>query len=117
MKIIINDCYGGFGLSEKAARRYCELKGVDYENRWNKDSSVYGIKRTDPILIQVVEELGEEANDFCSALKIEEIPNGSYYRIIEYDGWEEIILKEKEPYKWELAEDNKQLKRIYSDTL
>jgi hypothetical protein len=86
MKIVVNDCYGGFGLSEKAVRKYCELKGINYDKEWNKDSSVYGIKRTDPILIQVVKELGEEANDFCSGLKIEEIPNGSYYRIIEYDG-------------------------------
>lgn len=106
MKIVINDFYGGIGLSEKAIRRYCELKGINYDKEWNKYSSVYEIKRTDPILIQVVEELGEEANDFCSRLKIEEIPNGSYYRISEYDGWEEIILKEAEPYKWELAEDN-----------
>lgn len=106
MKIVINDCYGGFGLSEKAAKRYCELKGIDYEKRWSIYNSTDEAIRTDPILIQVVEELGEEANDFCSALKIEEIPNGSYYRISEYDGWEEIILKEAEPYKWELAEDN-----------
>ena len=105
MKIVINNCYGGFGLSGNAIKRYCELKGIDYDKEWNVYSSEYKIKRTDPILIQVVEELGEEANDFCSDLKIEEIPNGSYYRIIEYDGWEEIILKEEEPYKWELAED------------
>ena len=106
MKKIKNDCYGGCIISEKAARRYCELKGINYDKDWEKDYSVYGIKRTDPVLIQVVEELGKEANGFCSRLKIEEIPNGSYYRISEYDGWEEIILKEKEPYKWELAEEN-----------
>jgi len=117
MKIVINNCYGGFGLSEKAARRYCELKGVDYEKRWNVYNSADETKRTDPLLIQVVEELGKEASAWGARLKIEEIPNGSYYRISEYDGWEEIILKEAEPYKWHLAEDNEQLKRIYSDTL
>ena len=106
MKIIINDCYGGCIISEKAARRYCELKGINYDKDWEKDYSVYGIKRTDPILIQVVEELGKEANGFCSRLKIEEIPNGSYYRISEYDGWEELILKEEDNTGWELAEDN-----------
>lgn len=27
MKIVINRCFGGFGLSDKAMRRYAELKG------------------------------------------------------------------------------------------
>ena len=27
MKLVINTCFGGFGLSEKAMRRYFELKG------------------------------------------------------------------------------------------
>ena len=28
MKVVINACYGGFGLSEKAVMRYAELKGL-----------------------------------------------------------------------------------------
>ena len=28
MKIVINRCYGGFGLSDKAMYRYAELKGI-----------------------------------------------------------------------------------------
>ena len=28
MKIVINQCYGGFGLSEKAVMRYAELAGM-----------------------------------------------------------------------------------------
>lgn len=28
MKIVINTCYGGFGLSEKAVMRYAELRGL-----------------------------------------------------------------------------------------
>lgn len=30
MKIVINRCYGGFGLSEEALRRYAELKGLPF---------------------------------------------------------------------------------------
>lgn len=28
MKVVINKCFGGFGLSEAAVRRYCEIKGI-----------------------------------------------------------------------------------------
>lgn len=28
MKVVINDCYGGFGLSKKAVMRYAELEGI-----------------------------------------------------------------------------------------
>jgi hypothetical protein len=28
MKIVINKCYGGFGLSDEAMKRYAELKGI-----------------------------------------------------------------------------------------
>ena len=29
MKIVINNCFGGFGLSHEAVMRYCEIKGID----------------------------------------------------------------------------------------
>lgn len=47
-------------------------------------------KRTNPALIQVIEELGEEANGRCSELKIIEIPDDVEYRIEEYDGIESV---------------------------
>lgn len=46
--------------------------------------------RTDAILIQVVEELGDEANGQCAGLVIIEIPNGVNWEISEYDGLEHI---------------------------
>ena len=46
--------------------------------------------RTDPLLIQVVEELGDEASGPCANLKIIEIPDGTEYEIDEYDGMETI---------------------------
>lgn len=52
--------------------------------------SSYRIKRDDPMLIQVVEELGEEANGACADLEIAEIPDGIEYEISEYDGLESI---------------------------
>ncbi len=46
--------------------------------------------RTDPLLIQVVEELGKEANGGCAELEIVEIPDGVDYEIEDYDGIESI---------------------------
>lgn len=49
--------------------------------------STYDFKRTDPVLIQVVEELGDKANGTCAELKVVEF-SGNKYRICEYDGME-----------------------------
>ena len=46
--------------------------------------------RHDPILVQVVEELGEKANGIRAKLKIVEIPDDANYDIDEYDGLESI---------------------------
>jgi hypothetical protein len=46
------------------------------------------VSRHDPILVQVVEELGEKANGSCARLAIEEVSGP--YRIDEYDGFESV---------------------------
>lgn len=63
------------------------------------------IPRNDKHLIQVVEELGEEANSAFSRLIIVEIENGRWYKINEYDGYESIEYRDIDD-EWELAEDN-----------
>jgi hypothetical protein len=59
------------------------------------------IERTDPILIHVVEELGDEAGGRFAKLLIEELPEGTEYRIDEYDGFESVETKES--YEWRVA--------------
>lgn len=80
-KVVINACYGGFGLSDKAIAR---LKEFGLEFRWEHD-----IPRHHPLLVQVVEELGKEASGTYSNLEIIEI-NSNMYRITEYDGFEGV---------------------------
>lgn len=92
-KIVYSACYGGFGLSKQAFERYKELGGtVDYDR---------DIPRDDPILVQVVEELGEDANSAFSKLRIIALDAGTRYRIEEYDGFETVMTWED--YKWEVA--------------
>lgn len=52
--------------------------------------------RSDPLLIQVIEELGAAgASGSCADLKIVEIPDGIEYEISEYDGLEHIAEKHR----------------------
>ena len=52
--------------------------------------SDHDIKRDDPLLIEVVRNLGKAASGQFAALKIVEIPDGVEYEINEYDGNEHV---------------------------
>ena len=82
MKIVINRCYGGFDLSDKAK----EILGIKYGTE---------IKRNDPRLVAIVEELGNEANTWGSSLKIVEIPDDVDWIIEDYDGVEWVSEKHR----------------------
>jgi len=81
MKLVINQCHGGFHLSpEVTAILAC--KGYDKEKKcWMDD-------RSNPDLVSVVETLGLMANGKYSHLKVVEIPDDVQYTIDEYDGME-----------------------------
>ena len=56
------------------------MAGVEFE----------GWERHDPILVRVVEELGDKVCGSHASLYIEELPDGCEYSISEYDGIEHI---------------------------
>ena len=108
-KIVVNSCYGGFGLSHEAIVRYGEIKGLNLTvvptgkesfdmYRYYKDGIQdtkhglyhYDISRDDPALVQTVEELGEAANDRYAQLRIVDVPNDVEWYIDEYDGIETV---------------------------
>ena len=123
-KVVYNNCYGGFSLSDAAiawleqnareeirnflANKRKEiiesgesLYGQTIESVM-KYSLIYdfnktGIQRHDEDLVRVVEELGKDAGDQYSKLVIREI-EGNTYRIDEYDGYETVILPEEDSY-------------------
>lgn len=112
-KIVINTCWGGFGLSDEALLRYAEIKGLKlvrveatdygndsfYINEIHDDNYFFDqcIDRNDPCLVQVIEEMGKDASDVYSELKVVEIPDGVEWEIDDYDGRETIEEKHR---KW-----------------
>jgi hypothetical protein len=113
MKVVINRCYGGFCLSPDAIMAYSELKGLNLVPK--ESDSEFGITlfykdgiftnenyfdelsldRTDPDLVQVVEELGEIANGEFASLKVIEIPEDMEWEILNYDGLESVHEKHR----------------------
>ena len=90
MKLVINNCWGGFGLSEKGLLLYAELSGQKVDNvKSNYDAGKYP-PRNDVHLVKVVETLGDEASSDLADLKIIDIPNDVAFDIYNYDGIESV---------------------------
>lgn len=97
MKVVYNACYGGFGLSDEAIKRYWKIKGGTPTERWyHRD-----LERDDPVLVQVVEELGKDAGHRHANLQIAEVAKGERWRIDEYDGYEDV--RTVDSYDWKVA--------------
>lgn len=127
MKIVINNCFGVFGLSEAAYEKLialgipikvykeqerdstgkylpepdnegefiferhpsdpmCALDGK-YWDTWLRNN------RTHPLLIQILEEMGETASGKYGSLKVVEIPDGIEWEIEENNGNEWVSEK------------------------
>ena len=89
IKVVINTCYGGFGLSDEAEDLV--------EKRTGKAFDVHTHPRHCPILVSVVEELKSAASDTYAELDVIEI-KGNRYIIREYDGIE--CVQEPGDIKW-----------------
>jgi hypothetical protein len=88
MKIVINTCYGGFGLSKEALALFNERSRT-------VETYDFVIKRDDPILVEVVEQLGEDASGHFADLKVVEIPDDVEWGIEEDNGHEWIAEKHR----------------------
>lgn len=53
------------------------------------------LKRDHPMLLQVIEEMGEAADGACASLRIVEIPDDVEWEIEEYDGSEWVAEKHR----------------------
>ena len=88
--VVINTCYGGFGLSERAVRDYKNMAGITDPKWYDRD-----IPRDDPYLIKIVRDLGMTANGAHANLKIIEVPPEVEWQIEEYDGNEWVAEKHR----------------------
>lgn len=75
-------------------------------NRFARSNAMYfsvnAISRSDPALVQVVEELGSnKASGQYACLKIFDLEPGTLYRIDEYDGYERVATQDS--YDWNIA--------------
>ena len=120
MKVAINVCYGGFGLSDAAFEKLLERKGIEFEKRKDEkiaslnlvqyykkgrigDDDAYlaehdfcdGEKRADPDLVAIIEEMDEESFGEFAELRIVEIPDDVEWQIEEYDGDEWVAEKHR----------------------
>ena len=89
--VVYNTCYGGFSLSKEACRRLVEL-GVEGANN---DGSRH-VCRHDPLVIQVVRELGNDADGDYANLSLVDVEGK--YRIDKYDGSESV--QEPDDIEW-----------------
>ena len=88
--VVINTCYGGFGLSGRAVRDYKDMAGIIDDKWYERD-----IPRDDPYLIKIVRDLGMAANGAHANLKIVEVPPDVEWQIEEYDGNEWVAEKHR----------------------
>lgn len=114
MKVVINAQHGGFSVSRKAFLRMRELgeeaalSEPDYGERWPDGSGprkpfrsggagafCRDIPRDSKFLLQVIEELGEEANGDLATLMVVEIPDDVDWEIQEYEGLELVAEKHR----------------------
>ena len=88
MKIVINNCFGGYEFSQDFLNKY----GEEFED----------FERDDPRLISAIEAFGAaESSGYCAKLCIKEIPDDyTDLYIDKYDGVESIIYVKDGKLHW-----------------
>lgn len=96
-EFLINKSYGGFGYSQIAVDEY-NRRMIDINPTFKpirtQTPDYQDISRDDPIMVQIVKDLGEQANDRWSRLEIIKVPYDYYtsIEIQEYDGLEKWTI-------------------------
>jgi hypothetical protein len=102
IKILYNNCYGGFNLSKAFKEEYHQRTGKEVSRNatafWHRGPDSF---RCDPIAVAIVDEFGGEwSSGLNSAIEIREIPTAfaRYWDITEYDGEESVTVNITDAY-------------------
>ena len=99
MKIVINQAYGGWRVS----KGFCEYHNIPYKINMEM-CFAEGVSNKDKRLIAYIETFGSQAaSDKYANLVVVDIPDGTAYRICDYDGYEYIEYRDE--IEWEIAGD------------
>ena len=97
MRVVINVCYGGFGVSRAGLvlLKVMENKHALKEDLLDKGHFLDGsylddIPRDDKDLVKLVQESSEVASGDHASLAVVEIPDGVSWHVEDYDGQEHI---------------------------
>ena len=111
-QIVINTCYGEFGLTREAQLEYLRQANITYSLRPQVDRDTQNrlgdrifvndkpfdhrnIPRDDPALVSVVRQLGSKSWGEYAKLKIVKIPRDIDWYIDDYDGKEWVAEKHR----------------------
>lgn len=111
-KIVYNASHGGYSLSPEAVLAWAERRGIIlnyHEDGYFTDAHGEAfwpeerIARDDPVLAQIVLELGPHASGPGpgSDLRVRDLKPGTVYRIHEYDGLESVLTFDE--HEWRIA--------------
>lgn len=89
-----------WGSEEEAREKHCKFCEIPRENGkilLDEHASTYKTPkvRACPILVKVIEEMGEKANGQHTTLKVVEVPDAVEWTVEEYDGSEWIAEKHR----------------------
>lgn len=93
-KVLYNNCYGGFNLSDAFVEEYTRRTGREPSAEDMFRTGQHSI-RMDPVAIAIYEEKGSEwCSGLLSSIRVREIPTtfASYWSIDEYDGDERVVV-------------------------
>jgi hypothetical protein len=89
-KVVINACFGGFGLSDAALDEYKSRKDITDPNFY-----YYDIPRDCPVLVAMIEEQGNAVDGQFAELRIVDVPDDVNWYIEEYDGNEHVAERHR----------------------
>lgn len=120
MKVVVNRCYGGFGISDAACEWLMKNRGYTLgDGEKKEDWETYNIVthglidkyalintpdgvgkyddafRSHPDLLAVIEALGKDANGTFADLEVVDVPDDVDWCIGEYDGKEWVSEKHR----------------------